>query len=98
MPWEVMRAGTTATMVAPPPTLQGLQFACVMLICVLVLATTVKVPLRVLSVAPAMVTLEPGEKVVNGELESAPTLELMVSAVSETAAPGAVSNAAGPAS
>src|SRR5262245_29519222 len=98
MPAEVTMAGTVATIVALPPTLHGLQFECVMLICVLVLVATVKVPLSVLSVARAMVTLEPGANTVNGEVEIVPRFELMVSAVRGTAAPGAVSCAAGPAS
>src|SRR5215471_19356219 len=98
MPAEVTVAGTVATIVALPPTLHGLQFECVMPMTVLVFAATVNVPLSVPSVAPATVTLEPGANTVNGEVEIVPRFELMVSAVSGTAAPGAVSCAAGPAS
>ena len=60
MPCGVTVAGTTGVMVALLPRLHGPQFACVMLIWPLVPAVTVKVPLSVPSVAPAMVTLEPG--------------------------------------
>src|SRR6202790_1505612 len=98
MPADVTVPGTTDTMVALPPTLQGLQFACVMLIWPVVPAVTVKVPLSVPSVAPAVVTLDPGAYDVNGTSVSVPTLLVMVSSVSATEAPGAVSVAAGPAS
>src|SRR5882724_11120266 len=97
MPCAVIVAGTTGVIVAPPPTLHGLQFACVMLISPLLLGTSVNVPLSVPSVAPAMVTLEPGAYEVNGDVVSMPALPLMVRAVSDTAAPGAVIVAAAPA-